>query len=80
MNNKHWILKLATSLILLLLFQTGHSASLMEIYNLAVDNDPQYKAAIANLAAAEDQWITQALFETDFPALRNVEQPQAFIF
>ena len=30
--------------------------------------------------AAEDQWITQALFETDFPALRNVEQPQAFIF
>ena len=30
--------------------------------------------------AAEDQWITKALFETDFPALRNVEQPQAFIF
>lgn len=30
--------------------------------------------------AADDQWITQALFETDFPALRNVEQPQAFIF
>ena len=30
--------------------------------------------------AAEDQWVTQALFETDFPALRNVEQPQAFIF
>jgi protein-L-isoaspartate(D-aspartate) O-methyltransferase len=30
--------------------------------------------------AAEDQWITKALFETDFPALQNVEQPQAFIF
>jgi protein-L-isoaspartate(D-aspartate) O-methyltransferase len=30
--------------------------------------------------AAEDQWITKALFETDFPALHNVEQPQAFIF
>lgn len=30
--------------------------------------------------AAEDQWVTQALFETDFPALKNVEQPQAFIF
>jgi protein-L-isoaspartate(D-aspartate) O-methyltransferase len=30
--------------------------------------------------AAEDQWVTQALFETDFPALQNVEQPQAFIF
>jgi protein-L-isoaspartate(D-aspartate) O-methyltransferase len=30
--------------------------------------------------AAEDQWITQALFETDFPALQNVEQPQAFVF
>ena len=30
--------------------------------------------------AAEDQWVTQALFETDFPALRNVEQPQAFTF
>ncbi|MEE8379682.1 MAG: protein-L-isoaspartate O-methyltransferase [Gammaproteobacteria bacterium] len=29
---------------------------------------------------AEDQWVTQALFETDFPALQNVEQPQAFIF
>jgi len=54
MNNKHWILKLATSLALLMLFQTGHSASLMEIYNLAVANDPQYKAAIANLAAAEE--------------------------
>ncbi len=30
--------------------------------------------------AAEDQWVTKALFETDFPALHNVEQPQAFIF
>jgi protein-L-isoaspartate(D-aspartate) O-methyltransferase len=30
--------------------------------------------------AAEDQWVTKALFETDFPALNNVEQPQAFIF
>ncbi len=30
--------------------------------------------------AAEDQWVTKALFETDFPALQNVEQPQAFTF
>jgi protein-L-isoaspartate(D-aspartate) O-methyltransferase len=30
--------------------------------------------------AAEDQWITKALFETDFPALINAELPQAFIF
>lgn len=29
---------------------------------------------------ADDQWVRQSLFETDFPALRNVEQPQAFIF
>lgn len=29
---------------------------------------------------AEDQWERASLFETDFPALRNVEQPQAFIF
>lgn len=29
---------------------------------------------------AEDQWSTVSLFETDFPALENAEQPQAFIF
>lgn len=29
---------------------------------------------------ADDQWERKSLFETDFPALRNVEQPQAFIF
>ncbi|WP_455198638.1 protein-L-isoaspartate O-methyltransferase family protein [Kaarinaea lacus] len=29
---------------------------------------------------ADDQWDRKSLFETDFPALRNVEQPQAFIF
>lgn len=29
---------------------------------------------------AEDQWERQSLFETDFPELRNVEQPQAFVF
>jgi len=29
---------------------------------------------------ADDQWERQSLFETDFPALRNVEQPQAFVF
>lgn len=31
----------------------GHSESLMAIHNLAVGNDPQYKAAEATLAAAE---------------------------
>jgi len=29
---------------------------------------------------ADDQWERRSLFETDFPALRNVEQPQAFVF
>jgi protein-L-isoaspartate(D-aspartate) O-methyltransferase len=29
---------------------------------------------------AEDQWRTEHLFETDFPALLNAEQPQAFVF
>lgn len=29
---------------------------------------------------ADDQWERTSLFETDFPALRNVELPQAFIF
>ena len=29
---------------------------------------------------ADDQWERKSLFETDFPALQNVEQPQAFIF
>jgi outer membrane protein len=54
MKSNHRGLKLATGLVLAIIFQTSHSASLMEIYNLAVNNDPQYKAAIANLAAAEE--------------------------
>lgn len=29
---------------------------------------------------AEDQWTTETLFETDFPALINAEQPEAFVF
>ena len=29
---------------------------------------------------ADDQWSTECLFETDFPALDNAEQPSAFIF
>ncbi len=29
---------------------------------------------------SETQWITNALFETDFPALINAEQPPAFVF
>ena len=27
-----------------------------------------------------NEWATETLFETDFPALRNAEQPQAFVF
>ncbi len=54
MKSNHRGLKLATGLVLVIIFQTSHSASLMEIYNLAVNNDPQYKAAKANLAAAEE--------------------------
>jgi outer membrane protein len=33
---------------------TAHAASLMEIYNLAVGNDPQYQSAQAGLAAAKE--------------------------
>jgi protein-L-isoaspartate(D-aspartate) O-methyltransferase len=29
---------------------------------------------------AEDQWTTLPLFETDFPALENVERPSGFVF
>ena len=29
---------------------------------------------------AEDQWTTEALFETNQPALKNAEQPQRFVF
>lgn len=41
-------------LILALTASTAHAASLMEIYNLAVGNDPQYKSAQAGLAAAKE--------------------------
>jgi outer membrane protein len=54
MKSNHWVLKLSASLMLLLVFQTGHSTSLIDIYSLAVVNDPQYIAAKANLAAAEE--------------------------
>ena len=54
MKNNHFISKLGISLALLMTSQFVHSASLMEIYNLAIDNDPQFKAAQANLAAAEE--------------------------
>lgn len=29
---------------------------------------------------AEDQWVSEVLFETDFPPLRNAEQPPGFVF
>lgn len=29
---------------------------------------------------ADDQWSTEALFETNQPALKNAEQPQGFVF
>jgi len=54
MKINHCISKLGMSLALLITSQYVYSASLMEIYNLAVDNDPQYKAAQANLAAAKE--------------------------
>ena len=54
MKNKHWALTLGTGLALSIIIQTSHSASLMEIYSLAVSNDPQFLAAKANLAAAEE--------------------------
>ncbi|MCK4586510.1 MAG: TolC family outer membrane protein [Gammaproteobacteria bacterium] len=54
MKNKHWVLKLGTGLALSVVIQVSHSASLMEIYNLAVSNDPQFLAAKANLAAAQE--------------------------
>jgi outer membrane protein len=54
MKSNHRGLKLVTGLVLIIIFQTSHSASLMEIYNLAVTNDPQFIGAKANLAAAEE--------------------------
>ncbi len=54
MKNNLWVLKLSTGLALSILMQTGHSASLMEIYNLAVGNDPQFIASKANMAAAQE--------------------------
>ena len=54
MKNKHWVLKLGTGLALSVVIQVSHSASLMEIYSLAVSNDPQFLAAKANLTAAEE--------------------------
>lgn len=29
---------------------------------------------------SDSEWSTECLFETDFPELRNAEQPQAFVF
>ncbi len=29
---------------------------------------------------SDDQWTTDALYETELPALRNAEQPQGFVF
>ncbi|HHH48102.1 MAG TPA: protein-L-isoaspartate O-methyltransferase [Gammaproteobacteria bacterium] len=29
---------------------------------------------------SDDQWTTDALYETELPALRNTEQPQGFVF
>ncbi len=54
MRNNHWVLKIGVSLALSTLIQTGHSASLMEIYHLAISNDPQFIAAKANLASAQE--------------------------
>jgi len=54
MKINHCISKLGMSLALLVTSQFVHSTSLMEIYNLAIDNDPQFIAAKANLAAAEE--------------------------
>ncbi|MEE8379681.1 MAG: TolC family outer membrane protein [Gammaproteobacteria bacterium] len=54
MKNNHRVLKLGTGLALSIFIQASHGASLMEIYKLAIGNDPQYLAAKANLAAAQE--------------------------
>jgi len=54
MQGNRWIIQLAFGVSLALVIQASHSASLMEIYNLAEANDPQYKAAEANLSAAQE--------------------------
>lgn len=36
--------------------------------------------AVLITRVAEDQWASEALFETDFPPLENAEQPEAFVF
>ena len=41
-------------LVLLLVASSANSESLMEIYNLAIGNDPQYQASRAGLAASQE--------------------------
>ena len=50
----HCLTRIGFGLALCLTASIGHSESLMAIHNLAIGNDPQYKAAEATLAAAKE--------------------------
>ena len=54
MKGNKWIVNLAIGLSLGASAQVSQAASLMEIFNLALKNDPQYQAAGANLEAAKE--------------------------
>jgi outer membrane protein len=47
-------LTVGLGLAMSMIMQSSHGAGLMEIYDLAVGNDPQFKAAQANLEAARE--------------------------
>jgi outer membrane protein len=47
-------LTVGVGMAMAMIMQTSHGAGLMEIYDLAVGNDPQFKAAQANLEAAKE--------------------------
>ncbi|WP_455198637.1 TolC family protein, partial [Kaarinaea lacus] len=54
MQAKKRIVSLAVGLSLATCVQVSQAESLMEIYNMALDNDPQYRASEANLEAAKE--------------------------
>lgn len=46
--------RLVMGMMLALTAGTGHSETLLDVYNLAIDNDPQFKGAQASLKAAQE--------------------------
>jgi len=47
---------------------------------VAIVGQPPVMQVLLITRITETQWTTDALFETDFPALTNADQPSAFVF